>query len=131
MSVRENMADSTGCQQDGMGRVRGIGVKIRIGETHAELFERTRHLPIETRRGHPVDFDIWGWCDLPIRLNDAHTVNRDEMGVWYGDPTPSPYELQVMMVWGSWKAQLGMCAERDVIEGIGLRAALALVRENP
>lgn len=105
-------------------------MRIHVGETHAELFERTRHLPINIRRGHSVD-EQWGWCDLPIRLNDMHPVDRDEMGVWYGDPTPSPYELQVMMVWGSYKAQLGMMAEQDVVEGVGLRAALALARENP
>lgn len=106
-------------------------MRIRVGESHAELFERTRTLPINIRRGQSIDHDIWGWCDLPIRLNDAHSTHRDEMGVWYDDPTPSPYELQVMMVWGSYKAMLGMMAEGDVVEGMGVRVALALVRENP
>lgn len=107
---------------------------VRVSSTgpHSDFLTNTRQLPINIRRGHAID-DQWGWCDLPIRLTErarqvGGTVREPVLG-WESGVTP--YELQVMMVWGSHKAMLGMMSEQDVVEGVGLRAALALARENP
>lgn len=106
-------------------------VRVSSSPPHYDYLTRTRQLPVNIHRGHSVDHDVWGWCDLPIRLYDAPTVKRDLYGEYYEPASPSPYELQVMMVWGSWKAMLGMMSEQDVVEGMGVRVALGLARENP
>lgn len=98
---------------------------VRVSSTgpHSDFLRVKRQIPLTARRGHAVE-NQWGWCDLPIRLSDAH----DE----YGDKLDCrPYELQVMMTWGSWKAMMGMMSEGDVVEGMGVRVGLALARENP
>lgn len=107
---------------------------VRVSVHNSQIAEpwlsEERQLPIGIRRGHAID-DEWGWCDLPVRFNDSLVEKRDDYGVFESLPEPSPYDLQVMMVWGSHKAMLGMMAEQDMIEGVGLRVALALARENP
>lgn len=107
---------------------------VRISSTgpHSDFLTHTRQLPIEIRRGHAID-DLWGWCDLPIRLTShgvklGGTINEPVIGF---EGSPNAYELQVMMVWGGYKPMLGMMAEQDMTEGVGLRVALALARENP
>lgn len=104
-------------------------VRVSSEAPHSDFLTRTRVLPL-TRRGHAIE-DTWGWCDLPIRLTDTFTERHDGMGSYYEKSSVGPYELQVMMVWGNYKAMLGMMAEQDVVEGAGVRVALALARENP
>lgn len=93
---------------------------VRVSSTglHSDYLKQPRQLIFEQptgRRGHSID-NQWGWCDLPIRLSDSGNIG--------------PYELQVMMNWGSMRAWLTIVSEGWLHE-LGLRASIGLARENP
>ena len=71
-----------------------------------------------------------GLNDLPIRVTGEWCSTADlSYKEWHARATP--YELEVMMKWGSYKAMLGMMMEQYVVDGFNQREALALARENP
>jgi hypothetical protein len=91
----------------------------------------TRTLPVVRahRMGTRTD-PPYGLDDLPIKITGEYCSTKDgTVTEWHA--RASVYELEVMMKWGNYKAMLGMFMEQYIVDGLGMREALALAKENP